>query len=89
MNKSKFFFRLKQVIDNLLLINLFLVIAFAFFFAFSIIMQFNDNFVYIVFFKTYWNPIIVPLISLLIMSSIMSGVISWLRQRLRPQEEDI
>ncbi len=89
MNKSKFFLRLKEVIDNFLLINLFLVIAFAFFFVFSIIMQFNDNFVFISFFKTYWNPIIVPLISLLIFSSILSGVISWLRQKLLPQEEDI
>jgi len=39
--------KLKQIIDNLLLINLFTVIFFAIFFIFAIFMQFNGIFIFI------------------------------------------
>ena len=81
--------KLKQIIDNLLLINLFLVIFFAIFFIFAIIMQLNGKFVFINFIQIVWNPLIVPLITILIISALVNGINSWLRRRLPSQEEDI
>ena len=80
---------LKQIIDNLLLINLFTVIFFAIFFIFAIIMQFNGIFVFINFIQRVWNPLIVPLITILIISAVVNGINSWWRRKLLSQEEDI
>ena len=80
---------LKQIIDNLLLINLFTVIFFAIFFIFAIIMQVNGIFIFINFIQIVWNPLIVPLITILIIGALMNGINSWLRRRLLSQEEDI
>ena len=81
--------KLKQIIDNLLLINLFTVIFFAIFFIFAIIMQLNGIFVFINFIQIVWNPLIVPLITILIIGALVNGINSWWRRRLLSQEEDI
>jgi len=80
---------LKQIIDNLLLINLFTVIFFAMFFVFAIIMQLNGIFIFINFIQTIWNPLVVPLITILIISALVNGINSWWRRKLLSQEEDI
>ena len=80
---------LKQIIDNLLLINLFSVIFFAIFFIFAIIMRLNGIFIFINFIQRVWNPLIVPLITILIIGSLSNGINSWWRRKLRSQEEDI
>ena len=84
-NKNK----LKQIIDNLLLINLFTVIFFAIFFVFAIIMQLNGVFIFIDFIQRIWNPLIVPLITILIISALVNAINSWWRRKLLSQEEDI
>ena len=81
--------KLKQIIDNLLLINFFTVIFFAIFFIFSIIMQFNGIFIFINFIQKVWNPLIVPLITILIIGALVNGINSWWRRKLLSQEEDI
>ena len=81
--------KLKQIIDNLLLINLFIVIFLAIFFIFAIIMQFNRIFIFINFFQIVWNPLIVPLITILIIGALVNGINSWWRRKLLSQEEDI
>ena len=80
---------LKQIIDNLLLINLFTVIFFALFFIFAIIMQLNGILIFINFIQIVWNPLIVPLITVLIIGALVNGINSWWRRRLLSQEEDI
>ena len=80
---------LKRIIDNLLLINLFIVIFFAIFFIFAIIMQLNGISIFINFIQIIWNPLIVPLITILIISALVIGINSWWRRKLLPQEEDI
>ena len=80
---------LKQIIDNLLLINLFTVIFFAIFFIFAIMMQLNGIFIFINFIQIVWNPLIVPLITILIIGALVNGINSWWRRRLLSQEEDI
>ena len=84
-NKNK----LKQIIDNLLLINLFTVIFFAVFFVFAIIMQLNGILIFIDFFQKVWNPLVVPLITILIIGALVNGINSWWRRKLLSQEEDI
>ena len=84
-NQNKF----KQIIDNLLLINLFTVIFFAIFFVFAIIMQLNGIFIFINFIQRVWNPLIVPLITILIIGALVNGINSWWRRKLLSQEEDI
>ena len=81
--------KLKQIIDNLLLINLFIVIFFAIFFIFAIIMQFNGIFIFINFIQIAWNPLVVPLITILIIGALVNGINSWWRRKLLSQEEDI
>ena len=81
--------KLKQIIDSLLLINLFLVIFFGIFFIFAIIMQLNGIFIFINFIQIVWNPLIVPLITILIIGALLNGINSWWRRKLLSQEEDI
>jgi len=81
--------KLQQIIGNVLLINLFTVIFFAIFFIFAIIMQLNGIFVFINFIQIVWNPLIVPLITILIIGALVNGINSWWRRRLLSQEEDI
>ena len=81
--------KLKQIIDNLLLINLFTVIFFAIFFIFAVIMQLNGIFIFINFIQIVWNPLLVPLITILIVGALVNGINSWWRRKLLSQEEDI
>ena len=81
--------KLKQMIDNFLLINLFTVIFFAIFFIFAIIMQLKGIFIFINFIQIVWNPLIVPLITILIIGALVNGINSWWRRKLLSQEEDI
>ena len=81
--------KLKLIIDNLLLINLFTVIFFAIFFIFAIIMELNGIFIFINFIQIVWNPLIVPLITILIIGALVNGINSWWRRKLLSQEEDI
>ena len=81
--------KLKQIIDNLLLINLFTVIFFAIFFIFAIIMQVYGIFIFINFIQIVWNPLVVPLITILIIGALVNGINSWWRRKLLSQEEDI
>ena len=81
--------KLKRIIDNLLLINLFTVIFFAIFFIFAIIMQLNGILIFINFIQKVWNPLIVPLITILIIGALVNGINSWWRRKLLSQEEDI
>ena len=81
--------KLKRIIDNLLLINFFTVIFFAIFFIFAIIMQLNGIFIFINFIQIVWNPLVVPLITILIIGALVSGINSWWTRKLLSQEEDI
>ena len=81
--------KLKRIIDNFLLINFFTVIFFAIFFIFAIIMQLNGIFIFINFIQVVWNPLVVPLITILIIGALVNGINSWWTRKLLSQEEDI
>ena len=89
MTEEKLKTKFKEIIDNFLLINLFVVIFFAIFFIFAVIMQINGIFIFLNFFQNIWNPLIVPFITILIVSSLVYGINSWWRRKWLSQEEDI
>ncbi len=89
MTKEKTQKRYREIIDNFLMINLFVVIFFAMFFIFAVIMQENGVFIFLHLFQKFWNPLIVPLITILIVSSLVNGINSWWRRKWLAQEEDI
>ena len=81
--------KVREFIDNLLLVNLFTVIFFAIFFIFAVIMKLNGVFIFLDFVQKFWNPVIVPLITILIISSVVIGINSWLKRLWLSQGEDI
>ncbi|WP_288262163.1 hypothetical protein [uncultured Prochlorococcus sp.] len=89
MTKENIQNKIKQIIDNLLLINLFTVIFFSIFFVFAIIMQLNGIFIFIDIIQKVWNPLVVPLITILIIGALVNGINSWWMRKLLSQEEDI
>ena len=80
---------IKNLVDNILLINLFLVILSAIFFLFSLVLEINGNSFLLNFFRKLWEPFILPIITILITSSILNGIISWLIQKARLEDKDI
>ena len=89
MTKEESKNKIKELVDHLLLVNLFTVIFFAIFFIFAVIMQIKGVYVFLEFIQKIWNPLIVPLITILIISSLFNGINSWWRRKLLSQEEDI
>jgi len=81
--------KIKEVVDKFLLFNLFLVILFSIYFIFAIFMQINGNYSFMLFFQKIWNPLIVPLITVLIISSLLNGLISWFQRQVLASKEDI
>ena len=80
---------LKKYLDNFLLCNLFVVIFSALYFLFSLIMEINGKSIFLDFFRKIWEPFILPAISILIFSSLLLAIISWLKRKLLLEEEDI
>ena len=88
MTNNKYKKNLKDLIDNLLLINLFAVIFLAIFFIFAVIMQINGIYIFLNLIQRVWNPLIIPLITILIISTLVNGINSWWKSKLLSQEED-
>ncbi len=84
---SKFDF--KKYLDNFLLFNLFIVIFSSMFFIFSLIMEINGKSIFLNFFRRIWEPFILPTITILISSTLLIALISWLKKKLPLEEEDI
>ena len=89
MTKEKFQSMINKIIDNFLLINLFVVIFFSIFFIFAVIMQFTGVSSFLNILQNLWNPLIVPLITILIISSLLNGINSWWRRKWLSQDKDI
>ena len=52
-------------------------------------MEINGKSTFLDFFRKIWEPFILPAISILISSSLLLAIISWLKRKLLLQEEDI
>jgi len=84
---SKFDF--KKYLDNFLLCNLFIVIFSSLFFLFALVMEINGKSIFLDFFRRIWEPFILPTITILILSTLLIALISWLKRKLLLEEEDI
>ena len=82
-------FDFKKYLDNFLLFNLFIVIFSSLFFLFSLIMEINGKSIFLEFFRKIWEPFILPTITILISSTLLIAITSWLKKKLLPEEEDI
>ena len=82
-------FDFKKYLDNFLLCNLFVVIFSSLFFIFSLIMEINGKSIFLEFFRRIWEPFILPTITILISSTLLIAIISWLKKKLLLEEEDI
>ena len=82
-------FDFKKYLDNFLLCNLFVVIFSSLFFIFSLIMEINGKSIFLEFFRRIWEPFILPTIIILISSTLLIAIISWLKKKLLPEGEDI
>ena len=82
-------FDFKKYLDNFLLCNLFIVIFSALFFIFSLVMEISGQAIFLEFFRRIWKPFILPAITILISSTLLVAIISWLKKKLHLEEEDI
>ena len=89
MNSGNLKNKIKNIVDNFLLVNLFLVILCGIFFLFAVIMELNEYPLFLDLFRKYWDPFIISLISILIISSLFNAFISWLRNKVLLEDEDI
>ena len=89
MNDFFLGFDFKKYLDNFLLFNLFIVIFSALFFIFSLFMEINGKSIFLDFFRRIWEPFILPAITILIFSTLLLAFISWLKNKVLPEEEDI
>ena len=82
-------FDFKKYLDNFLLCNLFIVIFSSLFFLFALVMEINGKSIFLYFFRRMWEPVILPTITILISSTLLLAIISWLKKKLLLEEEDI
>ena len=76
-------------LDRLLIFNLFLVIFGAILFVFSIILNSRGiEFMFDVF-QFLWKPLFIPSITILISSSLITGLLSWWHEKVPHSEKEI
>jgi len=73
--------RLKGVIDLLLVIDVFLVIAGALWFAVAVVCHSQKIEGPLNLFQRLWEPLFTPAIGLLMAAAILSGVLGWWQRR--------
>ncbi len=89
MENKRSKFNIGKYLDIFLSVNLFLVIFSSLFFAIALVMEINGKSSFLNFFRRIWQPVILPSISVLISSTLVIGVISWLKRKLPLESEDI
>ncbi|MCT0199963.1 hypothetical protein KQ313_09760 [Synechococcus sp. CS-1325] len=73
--------RLKGWLDNLLVLNVFVVISGALWFALAIGLHSQKVEAPLVLFQRLWTPLFTPAIGVLMAASVLSGVLGWWQRR--------
>ena len=79
----------KKITINRFINNKLSISCFNFFILFSLVIFDDSIYIFLDFFQKFWNPLIVPLITILIISALVNGINSWWKRKLLYQEEDI
>ena len=69
--------------DTLLVIDVFVVIAGALWFALAVLLHSRQIEAPLNLFQTLWEPLFTPAIGLLMAAALLSGVLSWWQRRAR------
>jgi hypothetical protein len=73
--------RLKGLLDQLLVINVFVVIAGAVWFAVAVVCHSQQLEAPLTLFQRLWEPLFTPAIGLLMGAAVLSGVLGWWQRR--------
>ena len=80
--------RLKDWLDNLLVLNVFLVISGALWFALAIGLHSRKVEAPLELFQQLWTPVFTPAIGVLMAASVLSGILGWWQRRGPQQARD-
>ena len=72
--------RIKQYIDNFLVLNLFIIIAGSLLFTFAVAANINGNHDIYAFFQKLWLPLFLPSISLFFTATLLDALIKTLKK---------
>ena len=75
---------LKQLLDRLLVVNVFLVIGAALWFALAVVLQTQGRGGPLQAFQGLWEPLIMPAVGLLMAAALLSGILGWWQRRGQP-----
>ncbi len=73
--------RLQQWLDRLLVLDVFLVIGAALWFAVAVVLQTQGVKAPLQLFQRLWEPLFTPAIGLLMAAALLSGALGWWRRR--------
>jgi hypothetical protein len=73
--------RLKGVLDTLLVIDVFVVIAGAVWFGLAVVLQSQQLQAPLRLFQRLWEPLFTPAIGLLMAAALLSGALGWWQRR--------
>ena len=75
---------LKQLLDRILVVNVFLVIGAALWFGLAVVLQGQGRGGPLQAFQRLWEPLIMPAVGLLIAAALLSGMLGWWQRRGQP-----
>ena len=75
---------LKQLLDRLLVVNVFLVIGAALWFGLAVVLQGQGRGGPLQAFQKLWEPLIMPAVGLLMAAALLSGILGWWQRRGQP-----
>lgn len=73
--------QLKNLVDTLLVIDVFVVIVGALWFAVAVLLHSRDLDAPLTLFQTLWEPVFTPAIGLLMGAALLSGILGWWQRR--------
>ncbi len=75
---------LKQLLDQLLVVNVFLVIGAALWFGLAVVLQGQGRGGPLQAFQSLWEPLIMPAVGLLMAAALLNGMLGWWQRRGQP-----
>lgn len=84
MNRLQF---VKNLVDRLLVANVFLVMAGALWFMVAVVALNQGLEQLLTAFQRLWEPLFLPAVSLLLATALLSGLVGWLKTGLKRKEQ--